>query len=660
MGEKMGEKKKHKSEKHKEKTNGHEKDDKEFPEDEEDTKKITDEVAETIKTTCLEGEDSTNEKAIEQKELKEKKKKHKKDKKKKEGIAGISSSGENCEDDEMDGHELNKNFQDTSAVSSQVQQVEKEKKKKKKKKEGVDGISSSRENVEDEVVKVQECNVVNDEMDRAEKKKNKKDRADGISSSGENAANCEMEELVKGQGYNKNCQETSVVDMDVEHAEKKKKKKRKREKDDGDNEVKNSETDVQNLSKKKRKRENVPIEEAIADNLGTEDKLDDVVHASDEGKKKVKSTKRGEGDSKEDDSKKDKKKKAKAAKQVSDGKGNKQKVRTKKDSKTTETSENLSPQGKSKRVTFSDHVEVFSPSDSPSVQSKQVGGLVQGKRFTPEEDELVKAAVLAYIEERGLGDAGLDMVLNCKSHREVKNCWKTIALALPWRPRYSVYYRAHMIFERSDIHKWTPEEYEYVLNFHKEHGADWKKLSKQLNKHRLHVKDTFRRIKFTGVNKGRWSQDEYSKLFDLVNMDLRLRASEQKRVKHGMLRDNICWEIISKKLSTRHHVGCCSKWYKQLTSPMVVEGLWDDTDDHRLVDSLSDLDAACIEDVDWDNLLEHRTGDICRKRWHQMVKHIGDHVNKPFSEQVEVLSKRYSFDVLEAREEYNSKEPVDC
>ncbi|KAF4389712.1 hypothetical protein F8388_009845 [Cannabis sativa] len=71
------------------------------------------------------------------------------------------------------------------------------------------------------------------------------------------------------------------------------------------------------------------------------------------------------------------------------------------------------------------------------------------------------------------------------------------------------------------------------------HGADWKKLSKQLNKHRLHVKDTFRRIKFTGVNKGRWSQDEYSKLFDLVNMDLRLRASEQKRVKHGMLRDNI-------------------------------------------------------------------------------------------------------------------------
>ncbi|XP_062117459.1 uncharacterized protein LOC133831243 [Humulus lupulus] len=660
----MGEKKGHKSEKHEQKTFGQEKDEKEFQKGKEDNNKKADKVVETLKTTCLEGGDNTNIKANERKEIKEKKK-HKEEKKKKEGIDGISSLGENCEDDKIDGRGLNKNFQDTSAVSSKVQQVEK--KKKKKKKEGVDGISSLGENVEDELVKVQECNKnrqdiaeVNGEMERSEKKKKKRDRADGISSLGENVENCEVDELVKGKGYNKSCQDTSVVDMKAEHAEKK--KKRKREMDDGDNVVKNIKTDVQNLSKKKRKRDNVSdsMEEAIADNLGTEDKMHDVFHASEDGKR-GKSTKCGQGDCKEDDFRKDKKKKkVEAEKQVSDERGHKRKPRTNKDSETAETSENPTPQVKSKRVTFSDHVEVYSPSDSPSIQSKQAGGLVQGKRFTPEEDEMVKAAVLGYIAERDLGDEGLDMVLNCKSHPEVKNCWKTIALALPWRPRYSVYYRAHMIFERSEIHKWTPEEYEYVLNFHKEHGADWKKLSKHLKKHRLHVKDTFRRIKFTGVNKGRWSQDEYAKLFDLVNMDLRLRASEEKKVKHGMLRDNICWEAISQKLSTRHNVGCCSKWYKQLTSPMVVEGLWDDTDDYRLLDTLSDLDAACIEDVDWDNLLEHRTGDICRKRWSQMVKHIGDHVNKPFSEQVEVLSKRYSVDVLAAREEYDSKEPVDC
>ena len=41
-----------------------------------------------------------------------------------------------------------------------------------------------------------------------------------------------------------------------------------------------------------------------------------------------------------------------------------------------------------------------------------------------------------------------------------------------------------------------------------------------------------------------------------------------------------------------------------------------------------------------------------------MVKHIGEHSNKSFAEQVEVLSKRYRPDVLEAREAYDSKPAV--
>ena len=75
-------------------------------------------------------------------------------------------------------------------------------------------------------------------------------------------------------------------------------------------------------------------------------------------------------------------------------------------------------------------------------------------------------------------------------------------------------------------------------------------------------------------------------------------------------------------------------------------------DDYRVLIALDDLDACCMEDVDWDSLLDHRTSDICRKRWNQMVKHLG---NKSFAEQVEVLIGRYCPDVLEAREAYNSK-----
>ncbi|KAI8535760.1 hypothetical protein RHMOL_Rhmol10G0198800 [Rhododendron molle] len=138
----------------------------------------------------------------------------------------------------------------------------------------------------------------------------------------------------------------------------------------------------------------------------------------------------------------------------------------------------------------------------------------------------------------------------------------------------------------------------------------WKELADLLNKHRIHLKDTWRRIKFPNLKKGHWSQDEYQGLFDLVNTDLQLRAFEEKKSKDGMLRDNISWTAISDKLSTRTDAVCCSKWYNQLTSPMVAEGIWADTDDFRMLDALFSLD--------WDNLLEHRSGDICRRRWNQM------------------------------------------
>ncbi|XAR59091.1 hypothetical protein NMG60_11014735 [Bertholletia excelsa] len=309
---------------------------------------------------------------------------------------------------------------------------------------------------------------------------------------------------------------------------------------------------------------------------------------------------------------------------------------------------------KLKKVRFSGHVDVFPSSDGGKVNDHKEG-LVQGKRFSLEEDEMVKEAVFKYIEDHGLGEEGLNMVLKCQSHPEIRHCWREIGAALPYRPHSAVYYRAHILFERDENRSWTAEELEMVKKFYGEHGPQWKKLADELGKHRVHLKDAWRRIKLPNLKKGNWSQDEYQNLFDLVNKDLRLKAFEEKKSKYGMLRDNISWSAISDKLSTRTGPWCCIKWYNQLTSPMVAQGLWDDADDYRLLDALYSLDAACIEDVDWDNLLDHRSGDLCMKRWKQMVNHIGEHGTKSFAEQVETLSKRYCPDLLEAREEWDSR-----
>ncbi|KAL9416267.1 hypothetical protein AB3S75_039457 [Citrus x aurantiifolia] len=355
----------------------------------------------------------------------------------------------------------------------------------------------------------------------------------------------------------------------------------------------------------------------------------------------------------EEDGKKEKKK-AKSVKKHSGG--DKKASQTKKGVETNDLSEGSAQKERSKKVSFSNDVQVFPSSD---VKNGKDDGFVRGKRFSKEEDEMIKRAVMNYIETHGLGEEGLNMVLHCRSHPEVKHCWKEIGSALPWRPYDSIYYRAHIIFQRDENRKWTPEELELVRKFHEKHGSNWKMLADALGKHRFHVKDAWRRVRLPNQKKGQWSQEEYQKLFDLVNMDLRMRALEEKKTKHGMLRDNISWEAISDKLATRSNAICCMKWYDQLTSPMVAEGKWADTDDFHLVNALSSLDACCMDDVDWDNLLEHRSGTLCQKRWKQMVKHLGTDGNKSFPEQVETLSTRYSPDVLEAREAYSSKPAVD-
>lgn len=335
-------------------------------------------------------------------------------------------------------------------------------------------------------------------------------------------------------------------------------------------------------------------------------------------------------------------------------------IKKRKKVKSGHSSEDPTHEKSEKRVRFSGHDQIFPSLNDPSDEKHETEeeNLLRGKRFSKLEDEIVKEAVHKYIEIHNLGEEGLKKILNSRSYPELKGCWKEIGSAIPYRPYTAVYYRAQVLFRRSESRKWTEEECEMVRKFQKENGNKWRTLADELGKHRWHVKDTWRRLKLPNQKKGQWTQEEYQTLFDLVNTDLRLRLSEEKKSKHGMLRDNIAWSAISDKLSTRTDATCCLKWYDQLTSPMVAKGEWADADDYHLVDALFELDASCIEDVDWDNLLDHRPGEICRKRWNQMVLHIGKLGNRSFAEQVEVLAKRYRPDLAEVREAWDSKPVV--
>lgn len=310
-----------------------------------------------------------------------------------------------------------------------------------------------------------------------------------------------------------------------------------------------------------------------------------------------------------------------------------------------------------KKVSFSNEIEEFPLAQSSHKESNS-DDLVWGK-FSPEEDELIKKAVMDCIEANQLGEQGLHMILNCRKYwKQTRGCWKMITSALPWRGEYNTYIRTHSIFEKSSNCKWEPEESELLKRCYSQHGPAWKEFSDIFGKSRHQVKERYRRIKPENLKRGNWGQDEYQTLFNLVNLDLQLKANQEKKKTHAMLKDNISWESISYKLSTRGPQACCLKWYMQLASSMVNEGLWTDLDDYKMIDEIQKLDPYCFEDVDWDNLLENRSGEICRKRWYEMIRHLDRFWAMPFVEQVDILSQRYCPEMIPYREKNSNIDPA--
>ncbi|KAK6782448.1 hypothetical protein RDI58_020244 [Solanum bulbocastanum] len=139
-----------------------------------------------------------------------------------------------------------------------------------------------------------------------------------------------------------------------------------------------------------------------------------------------------------------------------------------------------------KRVRFSGQVQIFPSLNDPSDEKHEIEeeNLLRDKRFSKLEDEIVKEDVHKYIEIHNLCEEGLKKVLNATSYPKIKGCWKEIGRAILYRPSTAVHSRAHIMFRRSESHKWAEEKYEMVQKFQKKHGNNWMVLADELEKHR--------------------------------------------------------------------------------------------------------------------------------------------------------------------------------
>ena len=211
--------------------------------------------------------------------------------------------------------------------------------------------------------------------EKKEKKKKHKDKkrdgVDRVSSLNEIIKDNKVDELIRGQICNNNCDDHPK--MDVEEGGSQKKKKRKREKE-GDIVEKNDMTNGQKLAKE-RNHSDGKIREEVKLAL-MEKKLDRIVEDNKHGE---------------------------VAEQNCHESGD------------------IAENNEEERGTSNDDGEDYEEVD------------LRGKRFSQEEDEMIMEVVNKYIDEHCLGDNRLDMVLHCRKHPEVRGCWEQIAAALPWR-----------------------------------------------------------------------------------------------------------------------------------------------------------------------------------------------------------------------------------
>ncbi|KAJ7546912.1 hypothetical protein O6H91_08G060400 [Diphasiastrum complanatum] len=278
-------------------------------------------------------------------------------------------------------------------------------------------------------------------------------------------------------------------------------------------------------------------------------------------------------------------------------------------------------------------------------------GLVWAKRFTKEEDELLKKSIFDYIKSKGWAEAeGLAKIWNSYNSKEERGCWKEISNCLPHRAIKSIVSRAHRLLdEGAHKGKWSQEEEDSLRRLHTQFGHNWRRICSVIGRSSKNVKDKWRLMKVERA-KGQWTQQELLKLCNMVHENLRLKAKfgkEKNPKDHRVFRDEINWQLISDKLGSRTHSACASEWYHTLASSMVSQGQWATEDDQPFLLRLLESGADDEEAVEWHKLLQHRSGLTCRKRWKHMVRHLGESSHISFGDKLKLLTQRYAPDLLE-------------
>lgn len=238
--------------------------------------------------------------------------------------------------------------------------------------------------------------------------------------------------------------------------------------------------------------------------------------------------------------------------------------------------------------------------------------------FSRAEQNLVDKALKIVLEEEGIryNIEGSKKFLSLERKELPKNFWGKVAQHIPLRRVESVYDHARRRLSIKNYQgKWNSDEVERLKSLVEVYGFQWTKIGIILNRLPGACYDKWRDALKNGEKrkKGKWIQEEKSKLIQLVTRQLGHDA-----VQIGVSLRNVQWTLVAEKIKTRSYLQCRNEWARFFCPGSKVKLTLSDS--LRLIEAIFLLQVMDESEIKWGYLLPGVPAHKTYNKWRSLCQ----------------------------------------